>query len=118
MTYLDDISLRYIVKQNLHSERCLAPLPGDIFKAVLQRSNKTIVVGTHQSILEAVEAAGIDAPYLCRGGACGQCETSVISCNGTIEHHDIFLEPEDKASGKKIMICVSRVKGQAITLDL
>ncbi len=105
-------------KQNLHSERFLAPLPGDIFKAVLQRSNKTIVVGTHQSILEAVEAAGIDAPYLCRGGACGQCETSVISCNGTIEHHDIFLEPDDKASGKKIMICVSRVKGQAITLDL
>ncbi len=105
-------------KQNLHSERFLAPLPGDIFKAELKRSKKTITVGTHQSILEAVEAAGIDAPYLCRGGACGQCETSVLGCEGIIEHNDIFLEPEDKASGKTIMICVSRVKGQAITLDL
>jgi dimethylamine monooxygenase subunit B len=105
-------------KQNLHSERFLAPPPGNIFKAHLKRSQKTITVGTHQSILEAVEAAGIDAPYLCRGGACGQCETSVLGCDGTIEHHDIFLEPDDKASGKKIMICVSRVKGQEITLDL
>jgi dimethylamine monooxygenase subunit B len=105
-------------KQNLHSERFLAPPPGNIFKAQLRRSQKTITVGTHQSILEAVEAAGIDAPYLCRGGACGQCETSVLGCDGTIEHHDIFLEPDDKASGKKIMICVSRVKGQEITLDL
>jgi dimethylamine monooxygenase subunit B len=105
-------------KQNLHSERFLAPPPGDIFRAILKRSNKTITVGTHQSILEAVEAAGIDAPYLCRGGACGQCETSVLGCSGTIEHHDIFLEPDDRKSGKKIMICVSRLKGDEITLDL
>ena len=104
--------------QNLHSERFLAPPPGNIFKVKLQRSNKTILVGTHQSILEAVEAAGIDAPYLCRGGACGQCETQVLNCDGHIEHHDIFLEPEDKQSGTKIMICVSRLKGDEITLDL
>ena len=105
-------------KQNLHSERFLAPPPGNVFKVNLKRSNKTITVGTHQSILEAVEAAGIDAPYLCRGGACGQCETSVLGCDGAIEHHDIFLEPDDKQSGKKIMICVSRLKGDEITLDL
>ncbi len=105
-------------KENLHSERFLAPPPGDVFKAKLLRSNKIITVGTHQSILEAVEAAGIDAPYLCRGGACGQCETPVQSCDGALEHNDIFLEPEDKASGKKIMICVSRIKGKEIVLDL
>ncbi len=105
-------------KQNLHSERFLAPPPGNVFKAKLKRSNKTITVGTHQSILEAVEAAGIDAPYLCRGGACGQCETPVLGCHGEIEHHDIFLEPDDRKSGNKIMICVSRLKGDEITLDL
>jgi dimethylamine monooxygenase subunit B len=105
-------------QQNLHSERFLAPPPGDIFKAKLTRSKKTITVGSHQSILEAVEANGIDAPYMCRGGACGQCETSVVSCSGKILHNDIYLEPEDKASGKKIMICVSRIKGDEITLEL
>jgi hypothetical protein len=45
-------------------------------------------------------------------------ETNVISCDGTLEHNDHYLEPEDKASGRKIMICVSRLKGQEIVLDL
>ena len=104
--------------QNLHSERFLAPPTGKPFAAKLHRSGKTITVGSHQSILEAVEAAGIDAPFLCRGGACGQCETTVISCDGTLEHNDHYLEPDDKSSGRKIMICVSRLKGHEITLDL
>ncbi len=104
--------------QNLHSERFLAPPPGKVFQVVLKKSGRTISVGTHQSILEAVEAAGIDAPFLCRGGACGQCETGVISCIGTLEHNDHYLEPEDKQSGRKIMICVSRLNGPEITLDL
>jgi ferredoxin-NADP reductase len=105
-------------KQNLHSEEFLAPPIGKPFKAELAKSKRTIEVAAHQSILEAVEAAGIDAPYLCRGGACGQCETQVIACDGEIEHNDHFLEAEDKASGSKIMICVSRIKGNGITLDL
>lgn len=105
-------------KQNLHSEEFLAPPPGKAFQAKLVRSNLTVDVGPEQSILEAVEAAGVDAPYLCRGGACGQCETAVVSCDGELEHNDHFLEPENKASGKKIMICVSRIKGSAVTLDL
>jgi ferredoxin len=41
-------------------------------------------VGEHQSILEAIEEAGVDAPYMCRGGACGQCETGVVSCDGSL----------------------------------
>lgn len=105
-------------EQNLHFERFLAPPPGKPFRAVLKKSKKTIEVASHQSILEAVEAAGIDAPFLCRGGACGQCETGVISCDGALEHNDHYLEPDDKKSGRKIMICVSRLKGQEIVLDL
>lgn len=105
-------------EQNLHSERFLAPPPGKSFRAVLKKSGKTITVGTHQSILEAVEAAGIDAPFLCRGGACGQCETGVLACTGSLEHNDHYLEPDDKNSGRKIMICVSRLNGSEITLDL
>ena len=105
-------------KQNLHSEEFLAPPPGQAFQVNLARSGLAIDVAPHQSILEAVEAAGVDAPYLCRGGACGQCETAVIACDGTLEHNDHFLEPDDKASGKKIMICVSRINGNAVTLDL
>lgn len=105
-------------RPHLHSEEFLAPPIGKPFQAILTKSNRTIEVAAHQSILEAVEAAGIDAPYLCRGGACGQCETAVVACSGELEHNDHFLEPDDKASGKKIMICVSRIKGDSVTLDL
>jgi dimethylamine monooxygenase subunit B len=105
-------------EENLHSERFLAPPPGKRFLAELQKTGKTIDVAPHQSILEAVEAAGVDAPFLCRGGACGQCETNVISCDGVLEHNDHYLEAEEKRSGRKIMICVSRLNGKQITLDL
>ena len=105
-------------RENLHSERFLAPPAGQPFQIMLKQSNIEITVGEHQSILEAVEAAGIDAPYMCRGGACGQCETAVLSCDGDIEHNDIYLSEDEKAEGRKIMICVSRFKGQQLDLQL
>ena len=104
--------------QNVHHERFLAPPGGKPFTIELAKSKKTVPVGEHQSMLEAIEAAGVDAPYLCRGGACGQCETNVISCSGKLHHNDHYLPDADKASGKKIMICVSRIDGQSVVLDL
>jgi ferredoxin-NADP reductase len=104
--------------QNLHSERFIAPPPGKPFRIVLRRSGQELVVEEHQSILEAVEAAGVEAPYLCRGGACGQCETSVIECDGALEHNDHYLPDVDKLAGHKVMICVSRLNGRRLVLDL
>jgi dimethylamine monooxygenase subunit B len=104
-------------KLALHSEEFLAPGTGLPFTVELAASGKTITVGTTQSLLEAVEAAGVDAPYLCRGGACGQCETNVLKCDGTILHRDHWLSPEDHASGRKIMPCVSRFEGKTLILD-
>lgn len=105
-------------KENLHAERFLAPPAGLPFQVMLEQSDKAITVGEHQSILEAIEAAGCEAPYMCRGGACGQCETLVISGDGELEHNDIYLSDAEKAEGKKIMICVSRFKGQQLVLQL
>jgi len=104
--------------ENVHSERFQAPPSGKPFTVTLARSKKTIEVAEYQSVLEAVEAAGVDAPYLCRGGACGQCETAVLSCEGTLKHNDHYLPDDEKASGKKIMICVSRIDGTNVVLDL
>lgn len=102
---------------SVHFEEFLAPGSGQPFTAELARSGKTVTVGTHQSLLEAIEAAGVDAPYLCRGGACGQCETNVIRCDGTILHRDHWLSPEEQAEGTKIMPCVSRFEGKTLVLD-
>lgn len=104
--------------ENVHSEQFTAPPIGKPFVVRLKRSAREISVGGHQSILEALEQNGIDAPFLCRGGACGQCETGVGACDGFIEHNDHYLTEAEKAAGRKIMICVSRISGQSITLDL
>lgn len=104
-------------KQALHSEEFLAPGTGNPFTVELAASGKTITVGPTQSLLEAVEAAGVDAPYLCRGGACGQCETAILKCDGTILHRDHWLTPEDVAEGRKIMPCVSRFEGKTLVID-
>jgi ferredoxin-NADP reductase len=104
-------------KQALHHEEFLAPGTGLPFEVRLAASGKSITVGTTQSLLEAMEAAGVDAPYLCRGGACGQCETNVVRCDGTILHRDHWLSPEEHAEGRKIMPCVSRFEGKSLVID-
>ena len=101
----------------VHSEEFLAPPVGNPFTVTLAASAKTITVGAAQSILEAMEAAGVEAPYLCRGGACGQCETDVLGCEGAIRHHDHWLTDDQKAAGQKIMPCVSRFEGKSLVLD-
>lgn len=101
----------------VHYEEFLAPQPGKPFEVKLAISNKVITVGENESLLEAIEREGVDAPYLCRGGACGQCETAVIGYDGKFIHRDHWLEEDEHASGKKIMPCVSRFEGKTLVLD-
>lgn len=104
-------------REAVHYEEFLAPEPGKPFEVKLAVSNKVIEVGETQSLLEAMEAAGVDAPYLCRGGACGMCETEVIGYDGKFIHNDHWLEEAEHESGKKIMPCVSRFEGKTLVLD-
>jgi dimethylamine monooxygenase subunit B len=104
--------------QNLHHERFAAPTIGLPYDVRLARSGRTVRVGFDQSMLEAIEADGVDAPYLCRGGACGQCETGVLVCDGELLHADHFLTADEKASRTKVMLCVSRFSGRSLVLDL
>lgn len=101
----------------VHFEAFLAPPPGKEFEVTLAKSGITLTVGPHQSLLEAIEAADVDIPWSCRGGACGQCETNVTSCKGDIEHNDYWLDDEERASKRKIMPCVSRFQGENLTIE-
>jgi dimethylamine monooxygenase subunit B len=103
---------------HLHSERFLGGSAGQPFTLSLKDSEQVIHVNEHQSILEALEAADIEAPFLCRGGSCGQCETRVMACDTELLHNDHYLSPEERQSGGKIMICVSRCQGGHLVLDL
>ncbi|WP_322867463.1 iron-sulfur cluster-binding domain-containing protein [Aquicoccus sp. G2-2] len=82
----------------------------------LRRSNITLEVPGHQSILEAIEAAGIDHPFSCREGACATCETKVLE--GAIDHRDFVLSEEQRSKGDAMMICVSRAADGHLVLDL
>ncbi|MEP1519864.1 PDR/VanB family oxidoreductase [Ascidiaceihabitans sp.] len=104
-------------REAVHYEEFLAPQPGKPFEVKLAVSNKIVQVGEQESLLEAMERVGVDAPYLCRGGACGMCETRVIDYTGNFVHRDHWLEDDEHSSGEKIMPCVSRFEGKTLVLD-
>lgn len=104
-------------EESLHWEKFLAPPRGAPFDVTLARTDTRVRVHEEESILEAIESAGIEAPYLCRAGVCGQCETRIVSCEGSLDHHDEYLTQEEHERGQQIMVCVSRFKGRELTLD-
>ena len=102
---------------HVHSERFTAPPVGEPFEVRLARSELSVVVPPERSLLESLEAAGVDAPYLCRGGACGECETDVLELDGELIHNDHWLSDAEKAAGRKIMPCVSRARCARLVID-
>ena len=82
----------------------------------LSRSGKAIAVPATRSILDAVRAAGIDAPYACRVGTCRTCAVKVIS--GEPDHRDRALTEADRGGGRLMCICVSRARSPELVLDL
>lgn len=75
-----------------------------------------IVVEPGQTILHAVQAAGIDVPSSCEEGVCGACETRVIA--GVPDHRDALLSDSERAAGNTMFICCSGSKTPRLVLDL
>ncbi|WP_336749708.1 PDR/VanB family oxidoreductase [Pantoea vagans] len=105
--------------QQLHYELFLANNPlRDSFDVYLKKSAKTIHVHGNTSILDALNNANIDVLWDCRRGECGVCTQHVIDADGPIIHRDVCLDDDDKNKSASMCICVSRLKGKKITLDL
>jgi ferredoxin-NADP reductase len=103
---------------HIHWEQFSAPPVGEAFDVFLARTKRTVHVPPDESLLESIEAAGVEVPYLCRGGVCGFCQTRVLELEGELVHNDHFLSDVDKARGKSIMPCVSRARCKHLVLDL
>lgn len=99
----------------IHKESFGGATGGKPFVAHLRRSNLTLNVGEEESLLDAMEAAGLNPPCLCRGGACGECKVALLE--GVADHHDHFLSPAERAANNAIMICVSRAQTPELVLD-
>ena len=86
------------------------------FELVLQQSALSTRVGTHESVLDAIERLGVSYPWSCREGICGTCEAPIVEGQG--EHLDFVLSPDEKDAHQRLMVCVSRCAGPRLVLDI
>jgi vanillate O-demethylase ferredoxin subunit len=87
------------------------------FKVKIPRLGREFDVPVGQTMLEALEAAGIDMIFDCRRGECGLCALPILETEGVVDHRDVFFSEEEKAANTKLCTCVSRVVGGSITID-
>lgn len=105
----------------LYVERFAAKaLPADAvdasFDVELRRTGRIVTVEPTESVLDAVLRSDVDAPFSCREGTCGTCETAVLE--GVPEHRDSILTEDEQAENDCMMICVSRSCTTKLVLDL
>ncbi|MFD1795207.1 oxidoreductase [Paracoccus aurantiacus] len=86
------------------------------FEVEIASTGQIITVPADQTIIEALEAAGVDLIYDCQRGDCGICQTEVLE--GIPDHRDVVLSKDERASGKVMQICVSRALSPRLKLDL
>ena len=92
--------------------------PDDVALEVRLKSGRVVAVGAGTTILDALEAEGVETYSDCRRGECGLCVTEVVACDGPLDHRDHFLSAEDRAAGRQMTICCSRTAGRLVELDL
>lgn len=100
--------------ERVHFEAFAGAQPGTPFSVSLARSGQQLEVPGELSLLEALEAHGLEVPNLCRGGVCGQCVTGFL--DGQVEHRDHYLSDAERKD--QLMPCVSRGCGQTLVIDL
>ena len=81
----------------------------------LERSGVTIEWDPEEglTLLELLESAGIDAPFSCRAGNCGTCETALIA--GQVDYGPV---PEVPLGPGRCLTCCARPASETLTLDL
>ncbi|WP_425560337.1 2Fe-2S iron-sulfur cluster-binding protein [Microcella frigidaquae] len=83
---------------------------------VAQRSGTRVEVAAEESILAALQGAGLPVATSCGTGVCGTCETRVL--RGTPLHLDSVMPDADKDEVGVFYPCVSRARTPELVLDL
>lgn len=87
------------------------------FTVALPRHGVELQVGAQQSLLAALEAAGIEILSGCRRGECGLCAADIVECEAPLDHRDVFFSDAEKAANARLCTCVSRPVGGRIVID-
>jgi vanillate O-demethylase ferredoxin subunit len=86
------------------------------FEVQLARSGQVVRVPAGRSVVHALADAGVFITTSCEQGVCGTCLTRVV--DGTPDHRDQYLTPEEQAAGDQFLPCCSRAKTARLVLDL
>jgi len=105
--------------ERLHIEYFVPPaLPASPdarpYTLVLARTGMDIEVPEGHTILDALQAHGIDVPSSCGGGVCGACHVEWLA--GRPIHRDWVLTPTQRE--RTLMACVAASADERLTLDL
>jgi ferredoxin-NADP reductase len=105
----------------LHFERFAAPpvVDGSEFSVSIASTGDTVRVAADETLLSALNRAGLHASYSCQQGFCGTCRTRVLGVvGGAVDHRDTLLTDPERDNGT-MLICISRAaSGSHLTLDL
>lgn len=88
----------------------------DSFEVQLASSGRILLVEKHQTVVNALEAAGVTVLTSCEQGVCGTCLTRVLE--GKPDHRDMYLSPEEQSRNDQFLPCCSRAKSPRLVLDL
>ncbi|WP_341898802.1 PDR/VanB family oxidoreductase [Ferrovibrio terrae] len=91
--------------------------PNEPFWVKVPRLGVEVAVPEGQSMLDALEAAGVEVMAECRRGECGLCAVDVMALEGEIDHRDVFLSEHQKRDNSRICACVSRAVHGGIVID-
>lgn len=86
------------------------------FDVQLASSGKVVRVLQNQTVVQALNAAGIEVETSCGEGVCGTCIVHVLQ--GIPDHRDLYFSPEEQAANDQFTPCCSRAKSPLLVLDL
>jgi vanillate O-demethylase ferredoxin subunit len=75
-----------------------------------------IRVKAEESVVQALQAQGVEILTSCEQGVCGTCITRVL--DGECDHRDLYFTDEEKAKHDQFTPCCSRSKTPVLVLDL
>ncbi len=86
------------------------------FQVKVASSGAVYEVPADKTVVQALQAQGIEILTSCEQGVCGTCITRVLQ--GECDHRDLYFTDEEKAKHDQFTPCCSRAKSPLLVLDL
>jgi vanillate O-demethylase ferredoxin subunit len=86
------------------------------FDVKVASSGQVFTIPAGKTVIEVLEANGVDIPVSCEQGVCGTCLTRVLE--GTPDHRDLYMTDEEHAANDQFTPCCSRSKSALLVLDI